>query len=226
MTVDPADDCTFWYTTEYYDGTVPPPPSTTSPSHNWQTRIGSFKFPRCVGTVVNPLLLGSAVSRKTHGDQGSFDINLPLTGSPGVECRTSNPAGSQTLILAFTTPLTGVDSVSSSCGTAAGAIDPNDPFRYNVNITGCNANAQTVTVTLTGVHDNQGQTLASAAVPMMLLLGDTNGDGAVNSGDAQETRNRSGEVTNGANFRSDVNLDGTINSGDAFIVRRQSGTPQ
>src|SRR2546421_971469 len=38
LTVDPTDDCTFWYTTQYY--------STTS-SFNWRTRIGSFKFPGC-----------------------------------------------------------------------------------------------------------------------------------------------------------------------------------
>ena len=38
LTVDPVDDCTFWYTTEYY--------ATTS-SFNWRTRIGSFKFPTC-----------------------------------------------------------------------------------------------------------------------------------------------------------------------------------
>jgi hypothetical protein len=37
MTVDPVDDCTFWYTTEYY--------STTG--GNWNTRIGSFKFAAC-----------------------------------------------------------------------------------------------------------------------------------------------------------------------------------
>ncbi|MCA9975777.1 MAG: hypothetical protein KC413_08500, partial [Anaerolineales bacterium] len=37
MTVDPTDDCTFWYTTEYYIST----------GNNWQTRIGSFKFPSC-----------------------------------------------------------------------------------------------------------------------------------------------------------------------------------
>jgi hypothetical protein len=37
MAVDPTDDCTFWYTTEYY--------STTGVL--WQTRIGSFKFPSC-----------------------------------------------------------------------------------------------------------------------------------------------------------------------------------
>ncbi|GAB3029832.1 T9SS type A sorting domain-containing protein [Oleiagrimonas citrea] len=38
MTVDPVDDCTFWYTTEYLvnDG-----------SFNWHTRIASFKFPTC-----------------------------------------------------------------------------------------------------------------------------------------------------------------------------------
>ena len=38
MTVDPVDDCTFWYTNEYYE--------TTSP-FNWRTRIGNFKFKEC-----------------------------------------------------------------------------------------------------------------------------------------------------------------------------------
>src|SRR5438552_17432969 len=42
MTVDPADDCTFWYTTEYYD---------TTTSFNWRTRIGNFKFPTCIFPV-------------------------------------------------------------------------------------------------------------------------------------------------------------------------------
>ena len=38
MTVDPVDDCTFWYTQEYYE---------TSGRINWTTRIGSFKFDAC-----------------------------------------------------------------------------------------------------------------------------------------------------------------------------------
>ena len=38
MTVDPVDDCTFWYVNEY----VP----TTSPA-GWRVRIGAFKFPGC-----------------------------------------------------------------------------------------------------------------------------------------------------------------------------------
>jgi uncharacterized repeat protein (TIGR01451 family) len=41
MTVDPADDCTFWYAGEYF--------AATSPA-NWTTRIGSFRFPGCSAT--------------------------------------------------------------------------------------------------------------------------------------------------------------------------------
>jgi hypothetical protein len=53
LTVDPTDDCTFWYVNEYYQVSglplpLPPPPlpppGTTAP---WQTRIGSFKLPGC-----------------------------------------------------------------------------------------------------------------------------------------------------------------------------------
>jgi hypothetical protein len=38
ISVDPVDDCTFWYTNEYLkaDGTF-----------NWSTQISSFKFPSC-----------------------------------------------------------------------------------------------------------------------------------------------------------------------------------
>ena len=38
MSVDPADDCTFWYTQQYY---------TAQNSTAWKTRIGSFRFPEC-----------------------------------------------------------------------------------------------------------------------------------------------------------------------------------
>ncbi|MCL4870954.1 MAG: DUF11 domain-containing protein [Anaerolineae bacterium] len=40
LTVDPADDCTFWYTGEYYAVTA---------ANNWQTRIGVFRIPQCTG---------------------------------------------------------------------------------------------------------------------------------------------------------------------------------
>jgi hypothetical protein len=42
ITVDPIDDCTFWYVDEYY--TLAGQQSSTA---GWQTRIGSFKLPGC-----------------------------------------------------------------------------------------------------------------------------------------------------------------------------------
>jgi hypothetical protein len=42
ITVDPTDDCTFWYVNEYY--TLAGQNSSTA---GWQTRIGSFKLPGC-----------------------------------------------------------------------------------------------------------------------------------------------------------------------------------
>ena len=42
MTVDPTDDCTFWYVNEYY--TLAGQISSTA---GWQTRIGTFKLPGC-----------------------------------------------------------------------------------------------------------------------------------------------------------------------------------
>src|SRR5882757_4784042 len=64
MSVDPADDCTFWYTNEYL---------TTNGSFNWKTRIGSFKFTSCgrpgsslsattLISSLNPSALGQAVT--------------------------------------------------------------------------------------------------------------------------------------------------------------------
>jgi hypothetical protein len=40
MQVDPADDCTFWFTTEYLKA---------NGTFNWSTNISSFKFPACAG---------------------------------------------------------------------------------------------------------------------------------------------------------------------------------
>jgi hypothetical protein len=38
MQIDPVDDCTFWYTQEYYK---------TTGSFNWRTHMASFKFTTC-----------------------------------------------------------------------------------------------------------------------------------------------------------------------------------
>ncbi len=45
LSVDPVDDCTFWYTTEYLQ---------TTSERSWRTRIGSFKFPGCGNAQTSP----------------------------------------------------------------------------------------------------------------------------------------------------------------------------
>jgi len=74
MTVDPADDCTFWYTTEYY--------ATTS-STGWSTRIGSFKFPNCK--------VAGGAQRVFVATTGS-DANAASNCPPTAPCRTFQAA--------------------------------------------------------------------------------------------------------------------------------------
>jgi hypothetical protein len=63
MTIDPLDDCTFWYTNMYF------PVQGT----NWVTRIGSFKFPTCI----NP----SSTSLESQPNPSVFGQTLTLTAT-------------------------------------------------------------------------------------------------------------------------------------------------
>lgn len=59
LAVDPTDDCTFWYTTEYYATTT-----TTS----WKTRVTSFKFPQCTAaTAANVSVAGRVLNSSGRG---------------------------------------------------------------------------------------------------------------------------------------------------------------
>ena len=69
------------------------------------------------------LTLMSAASRKTHGTKGDFDINLPLTGDLGIECRSGLTR--YITVFSFNQEVTGADSAASSCGTVSSiTVDP------------------------------------------------------------------------------------------------------
>jgi hypothetical protein len=167
--------------------------------------------------------LNSAVSRKTHSTAGVFDVNLPLAGTPGVECRTGGASNAHQVVFRFAQPvsLSGV-SVTPAPGKTANVsgstVNGNEVI---VNLTNV-SNAQTITINLFNV--NVPGSPATISVKMDVLAGDTNADRRVNVGDTNQTRSRSGQLTNGANFRSDVNLDARINVGDTNFVRSRSGT--
>jgi hypothetical protein len=92
-----------------------------------------------------------------------------------------------------------------------------------VNLTGVD-DAQRITVTLSGVVDKFSQALPDTAVTMGVLIGDTTGNGRVNSSDISQTRSQSGRQTDATNFREDVTVNGFINSSDFLLVQSKSGT--
>ena len=166
------------------------------------------------------LTLNTAVSRKTHTGVGDFDINLPLTGTPGVECR-SGAAGHK-LVFTFTnTVMSGSASVTSGTGSVSGS----PTFSGNtmtVNLTGV-TDIQTIGVTLSGVTDSFAQVMSNTVVNARFLLGDSNGNSAVNAGDVTQVKGQSGALISAGNFRSDLNANGAINGGDVSIAKSTSG---
>ncbi|MDQ6654929.1 MAG: dockerin type I repeat-containing protein, partial [Verrucomicrobiota bacterium] len=172
----------------------------------------------CGGTAPTA---SSAVSRKLHAGT-PFDIPLPLvplTGPIGIEDRAGAVLTDHQVVVTFATPVT-IGSAAITAGAGSVASTSVSGSAVTINLTGV-ANAQRTNIMLSNVKS--GSNLGSITIPMGTLRGDTNGDGAVNVGDALQTRNRSGFATDATNFRSDVNLDGVINTGDSTVVRNQSG---
>jgi len=165
-----------------------------------------------------------AASRKTHGTAGTFDIGLPLTGSPGIECRSGGTNGDYTVVFVFANPITSVSGASTSAGSVnSRMVNPAEPHEYLVNLTGV-PNAQRVTVTLTGIADTAGNATSSLGVVMGVLIGDTTANGLVNSSDIAQTQSQSGQPVGPDNFREDVMANGLINSSDIALVQSESGT--
>jgi hypothetical protein len=71
MTIDPVDDCTFWYTQEYYQ---------TTSSFNWRTRIGNFKFPSCT-SAPSGTLQGTVTDSSTNAPIEGAQINVDPIGA-------------------------------------------------------------------------------------------------------------------------------------------------
>ena len=180
-------------------------------------------------TILNlepaPAQLVSASSRKIHGAAGTFDVDLPLTGNPGIECRSGGANGDYEIVFKFANILTNVGSASVSNGAgsvASGNIDPSDAHNFIINLTSV-TNAQTITVTLNNISDSAGGFSSSISASMSVLIGDTTADRFVDSADIGQTKSQSGNRVTSSNFREDLNADGFIDSADIGLVKSKSG---
>ncbi len=127
-----------------------------------------------------PIMQG-AVSRKTHGSAGSLDVNLPLSGTPGIECRSGGATSDYTIVLTLLANVSVTGSPQAAVTSGIGAIGSGGVSNGGMVIVSDNvviipltnvANAQTINVTLNNVNGSTNLT-----IPMRLLIGDTNGDG-------------------------------------------------
>lgn len=193
--------------------------NTINPTTNPGARVDSILkiLPVCGGSA--PTVL-SAVSRKTHGGAGDFDVPLPLVGvngAVGIEPR--NGTGAHTMKVTFASPVTvGSAAVTTGTGSATASVAGSV---VTVNLTGVD-DVQRLGVTLSNVSD--GSNVGSILVAMGVLLGDTTGDGSVNSADIGQTKSQSGNPVIISNFRQDVTVDGNLNSADIGLVKSKSGT--
>jgi len=111
ITVDPVDDCTFWYTNEY----IP-----ANGSFNWRTRIASFKFASC-GTPDYTVAASPASQSVVQGSSTSYTVTVTpsggftgtvsfsVSGLPAGAAATFNPTsvpGSGTSTMSVTTSST------------------------------------------------------------------------------------------------------------------------
>lgn len=99
LSIDPSDDCTFWYTGEYYD----------TSSSNWKTRIGTFEVDGCATPApVQGKLVLSLLLRRTSGPNptptptqtsgGSF-VNGNFEQGNGVGWSESSSGGFDVVVL-------------------------------------------------------------------------------------------------------------------------------
>jgi len=136
ITVDPVDDCTFWYTNEY----IP-----ANGSFNWRTRIASFKFASC-GTPDYTVAASPASQSVVQGSSTSYTVTVtPSGGFTGtVSFSVSGlPAGAAATFNPTSVPGSGTStmSVTTSSTTPTGS--------YPLTITGTSGTlTHTASVTL------------------------------------------------------------------------------
>lgn len=214
----------------FYFASPNPPTAWTdfSPGNNFKLNIGLL-----LQNPFVPVTLTQAVSRKTHTGVGDFDVVLPPSGPPGIECRTTTATNDYAIRATFSTNVTVNGNPQAELTQGVGCVGQVGVCTGQVTVVNnvviiplTNiANAQTLRVRLNQVNSTGADTPATDfTIPMSVLIGDTNANATVNAADVAQTKARLGQTVDATNFRSDVNANGSINAADTAIVKQHSGT--
>jgi S-layer homology domain len=139
MQVDPVDDCTFWYTTMYFQVTG---------ERDWHTRIGSFKFPGCTA---------QGTPTPVASPTGTLPTSTPVLPTPTLCPDSINATGSITNTDSVQTGRLGLFDPKSSCAVAKSVSAVSDTLtRHYDSYTYTNSTSgdQCVTVSITQACSN------------------------------------------------------------------------
>ena len=175
---------------------------------NWLIRADSS------GTAGGGINLLNASSRLTHGSAGDFDIDMPLSGTSGVENRAS---ATYNAVFTFDAPVTSGDITVVSGIATVGAITFNGNEMI-AQLTGVTA-AEVVTLRPENINGNGG----TPDVQFGFLIADVDTSRSVNKADAHQINAHRHEVVDGSNFRDDINLNGRIEQTDQRSVSMNKG---
>jgi hypothetical protein len=165
------------------------------------------------------LVTAFAVSRKMQG-ANSYDINLPLAGVGGVECRSGGAGNNYQIVVTFSNNVS-YSNVALTTGTGmVSNVSGNNTATLTIDLSGVTS-PQKIVVTISSLND--GFATSNLAIPMRILVGDTTGNGSVNSTDVSQTKLQSGQAVTASNFRQDVSANGTLNATDVSTVKGRSG---
>jgi hypothetical protein len=224
--IDRSTNGTIWSVLAYVSNGASAYTDTTASSNTsyyYRVRVlsgaNTTAYATSAAVATSPPTLSSAVSRQTQGTAGTFDIPLPLTGSPGVEDRAGGPS---LLVLSFAAPIT--EGSNFAVTLTSGSVSSTTISGSTLSIAMSGAtDGQTLVVQLTDVRDLSNGASGTYSLDVGVLEGDVNGDGVVNATDVTDAKLASGQPVTSANFRDDILAIGAINSADITITKLKSG---
>lgn len=173
-----------------------------------------------------PPRVTSAVSRRTHGASGDFDINLlPESGRLAFDGRFGGP---RSVIVTFSEPIqaatgSAADVILSSSSDSPAAVTGVSVSGAQLLISLDNVpDVSRLTLSFPGITSLQGIPIAET-ICLGVLAGDVNDDGLTNVIDLVSVRNALNARMEADTFRADVNTDGAINVIDLILVRNLMG---
>jgi hypothetical protein len=168
-------------------------------------------YVRVTPTTSSGINLVSAASRLTHGAGGTFDVNMPLTGVSGVECRS---ATTYNAVFTFDGPVTSGEVTVSSGTATVGAITFNGNS-MTAQLTGVTT-AEVVTLHTQNIN---GDGQPHGDVPFGFLVADADANRVVAKSDQTLVQSQLNQPVTSANFREDLTADGRIRNSDVNLVK-------